>query len=205
MVTFHIQTCRHGIEISQICDKCVALSDAPQPQSDITDPINHPPHYTQHPSGVECITITEHYNFNTGNAIKYLWRAGLKDGTDAASDLRKAAWYVQREIERVAEPANPYPVAKFGDTPIVFTDITAYPDFPPVETQAQVAAAYADRYGGQRIDPADLLPLEDTASLYGDHIAAHNASGLPWGDTHDHRDARLNALLIHSHLVDHAD
>ena len=44
------------------------------------DPINHPPHYTQHPSGVECITITEHYNFNVGNAIKYLWRAGLKDG-----------------------------------------------------------------------------------------------------------------------------
>ena len=37
MVTFHIQTCRHGIEISQICDKCVALSDAPQPQSDLTD------------------------------------------------------------------------------------------------------------------------------------------------------------------------
>ena len=60
------------------------------------DPINHPPHYTQHPSGVECITITEHYNFNVGNAIKYLWRAGLKDGTDAASDLRKAAWYVRQ-------------------------------------------------------------------------------------------------------------
>ena len=62
------------------------------------DPINHPPHYTQHPSGVECITITEHYNFNVGNAIKYLWRAGLKDGTDAASDLRKAAWYVRRRL-----------------------------------------------------------------------------------------------------------
>ena len=70
------------------------------------DPINHPPHYTQHPSGVECITITEHYNFNVGNAIKYLWRAGLKDGTDAASDLRKAAWYVQREIERPIQPTE---------------------------------------------------------------------------------------------------
>ena len=68
------------------------------------DPINHPPHYTQHPSGVECITITEHYNFNVGNAIKYLWRAGLKDGADAADDLRKAAWYVQREIERPLQP-----------------------------------------------------------------------------------------------------
>ena len=70
------------------------------------DPINHPPHYTQHPSGVECITITEHYNFNVGNAIKYLWRAGLKDGADAADDLRKAAWYVQREIDRPIQPTE---------------------------------------------------------------------------------------------------
>lgn len=40
--------------------------------------VNHPPHYTSDPSGVECITITRHRNFNIGNAIKYLWRAGLK-------------------------------------------------------------------------------------------------------------------------------
>lgn len=62
------------------------------------DPINHPPHYTMHPSGVECIQITEHMGFNLGNAVKYIWRADLKD--DALADLRKAAWYVQREIER---------------------------------------------------------------------------------------------------------
>ena len=62
------------------------------------DVVNHPPHYTQHPSGVECIDITEHFNFNLGNAIKYIWRAGLKG--DSVEDLRKAAWYVQREIER---------------------------------------------------------------------------------------------------------
>lgn len=62
------------------------------------DGVNHPPHYTQHPSGVECIDITEHFNFNLGNAIKYIWRAGLKG--DSVEDLRKAAWYVQREIER---------------------------------------------------------------------------------------------------------
>ena len=61
--------------------------------------VNHPPHYTQHPSGVECITITEHYNFNIGNAIKYLWRAGLKGSQ--LEDLKKADWYVRREIERV--------------------------------------------------------------------------------------------------------
>lgn len=63
----------------------------------MNDPVNHPQHYTEHPSGVECITITEHMNFNIGNAVKYLWRADLKNGLE---DLRKAAWYVNREIER---------------------------------------------------------------------------------------------------------
>lgn len=65
------------------------------------DPVNHPAHYTGHPSGVECITITECFNFNVGNAIKYLWRAGLKG--DAVEDLKKAQWYVAREIERVTK------------------------------------------------------------------------------------------------------
>jgi hypothetical protein len=63
------------------------------------DPVNHPPHYTGHPSGVECIDITEHLNFCIGNAIKYLWRAGSKG--DAVEDLRKAAWYNNREINRL--------------------------------------------------------------------------------------------------------
>lgn len=62
------------------------------------DPINHPAHYTEHPSGVECIQITEHMSFTLGNAVKYIWRADLKG--DAIADLRKAAWYVNREIER---------------------------------------------------------------------------------------------------------
>jgi hypothetical protein len=62
------------------------------------DRVNHPAHYTNHPSGVECITITEHMGFNLGNAVKYLWRADLKG--DDIEDLRKAAWYVNREIAR---------------------------------------------------------------------------------------------------------
>ena len=62
------------------------------------DVVNHPSHYTAHPSGVECIQIVEHMNFNLGNAVKYIWRADLKN--DAIEDLRKAAFYVQREIER---------------------------------------------------------------------------------------------------------
>lgn len=64
------------------------------------DPVNHPKHYTAHPSGIECIQVTRHFNFCLGNAIKYIWRAGLKD--DAVEDLRKAIWYIQEEInERV--------------------------------------------------------------------------------------------------------
>lgn len=62
------------------------------------DAVNHPLHYTQHPSGIECIAITEHMTFCIGNAIKYLWRSGLKG--NEVEDLRKAAWYIDREIKR---------------------------------------------------------------------------------------------------------
>lgn len=72
----------------------VELRERTQP---FNDPID-PDHYKQHPSGVECITITEHLGFCVGNAIKYLWRAGLKG--DALDDLRKARWYIDREIAR---------------------------------------------------------------------------------------------------------
>lgn len=63
------------------------------------DMVNHPPHYTSHPSGVECITITEWFSFNLGNVIKYVWRAGLKSN-DKLSDLKKAQFYLNREIAR---------------------------------------------------------------------------------------------------------
>ena len=63
------------------------------------DPVNHPTHYTSHPSGVECITVTEHMNFNLGNAIKYIWRSG--DKGNMIEDLKKAKFYLEREIERV--------------------------------------------------------------------------------------------------------
>lgn len=64
------------------------------------DTVDHPPHYTQHPSGVQCIQITEHMSFNLGNAIKYIWRAGLKTATPT-EDLQKAIWYINREIQRL--------------------------------------------------------------------------------------------------------
>jgi hypothetical protein len=65
------------------------------------DPVNHPQHYTSHPSGVECIQITQHLNFCIGNAVKYLWRAGLKGET--VEDLKKAAWYINCEINRLQQ------------------------------------------------------------------------------------------------------
>lgn len=73
--------------------------DGPRPNDGLTtDPVNHPPHYTNHPSGVECIQITEHMGFCLGNAVKYIWRADLKN--DAVEDLKKARWYIEREVKR---------------------------------------------------------------------------------------------------------
>jgi hypothetical protein len=60
------------------------------------DEIN-PAHYKSHPSGIECISVAEWFNFNLGNVIKYLWRADLKGG---AADLEKAKRYLDREIDR---------------------------------------------------------------------------------------------------------
>ena len=76
------------------------------------DMVNPPPHYTSDPSGVECITITRHRTFNVGNAIKYLWRAGLKGDAAQESrekqleDLRKAVWYITDEIGRLEAEAT---------------------------------------------------------------------------------------------------
>ena len=70
-----------------------------------TDAVNHPAHYNSHPSGIECITVTEHMNFNLGNAFKYIWRAGLKS-EDQITDLKKAVWYLEREVARLKKLAE---------------------------------------------------------------------------------------------------
>jgi hypothetical protein len=64
----------------------------------MSDPVNRPAHYLGHPSGIECIEITEHMGFCLGNAVKYIWRADLKN--DAIEDLEKSVWYLKREIAR---------------------------------------------------------------------------------------------------------
>ncbi|MGW2714595.1 DUF3310 domain-containing protein [Streptomyces sp. NPDC001356] len=64
------------------------------------DEVNHPSHYTWIPGGLEVIDITEHMNFNLGNAVKYVLRSNHKHD-QPLTDLRKAAWYINREIERL--------------------------------------------------------------------------------------------------------
>lgn len=73
------------------------------------DPVNHPSHYTSHPSGIECIQITRHENFNRGNALKYWWRAGSKQYPgktlveSAKIDYEKAIFYIRQEVKRLEE------------------------------------------------------------------------------------------------------
>ncbi len=73
------------------------------------DNVNHPSHYTSHPSGTECISITQYYDFCIGNAIKYLWRAGLKKDADKSDiekeveDLNKAIWYINQKIKLLCQ------------------------------------------------------------------------------------------------------
>jgi hypothetical protein len=67
----------------------------------MSDNVNHPKHYNLHPAGIECIDVVRHMNFNLGNAIKYIWRAGLKEGNKNVQDLEKAKWYIENEIDRI--------------------------------------------------------------------------------------------------------
>jgi hypothetical protein len=65
------------------------------------DPVNHPSHYTSHPSGVECIQIAQHMPFNIGNVFKYCWRSGKKDPSKEIEDLLKARFYLNAELKRL--------------------------------------------------------------------------------------------------------
>lgn len=85
---------KSGGWICSDCQRSEAIAEMKQ-----HDPVNHPRHYTDHPSGIECIQVTRHMTFNLGNAVKYLWRAGKKDPT--IQDLEKARWYIKDEIIRL--------------------------------------------------------------------------------------------------------
>jgi len=73
---------------------------------DEVDMVNHPPHYTSHPSGAECIDIIEHLPANVANAVKYCWRCDDKHESPL-EDLNKARWYINREIERIEQRGRP--------------------------------------------------------------------------------------------------
>ncbi|WP_024767110.1 DUF3310 domain-containing protein [Pseudomonas nitroreducens] len=103
----HGAKCRHG-DCQQImdCESEAAAADrwnAIQSAAigdhlgEATDMVNHPPHYNGHPSGVECIEVTERLPFNLGNAFKYVFRHRAKNGHE---DLMKAQWYLTRELDR---------------------------------------------------------------------------------------------------------
>lgn len=68
--------------------------------------VDHPSHYTWLPNGLEVIDLTECLNFNRGNSVKYLCRAGKKDPATELEDLKKARWYVEREIARVEKESK---------------------------------------------------------------------------------------------------
>jgi hypothetical protein len=90
-----------------IRDASMPLSEAVKEWVDCkedNDTVNKPKHYTEHPSGIECIQVTEHMGFNLGNAIKYIWRCDLKK--DAIEDLKKAKWYIDREINKREQQRN---------------------------------------------------------------------------------------------------
>ena len=86
------------------------LTDTKEEETKEHDAVNHPSHYCSHPSGIECIEVTRHYTFDIGNAIKYLWRAGLKkeqglsDVEKEIEDCKKAIWYINDHIKHLKNP-----------------------------------------------------------------------------------------------------
>lgn len=66
---------------------------------EVKETVNHPDHYNK--IGIECIEVARHFNFNRGNALKYIWRAGEKDKRKETEDLKKAIWYLADEIKKL--------------------------------------------------------------------------------------------------------
>ena len=86
--------------------KTISLEEASKA---ISKTIEHPSHYTSHPSGIECIEIAKYYDFCIGSAIKYLWRAGLKSEEGKSTkekeieDLKKAITFIQFKIDTLTK------------------------------------------------------------------------------------------------------
>ena len=125
--TFVCELCGGSFSVSQLAyiseeglSACVECYCVPMPAEEACEPavdlVNHPPHYKTHPYGIECIEVTEHMNFCTGNTVKYIWRAGEKG--DVIQDLEKALWYLKREIKRRKKTHDQTPT--FWAEPVVY-------------------------------------------------------------------------------------
>jgi len=99
----------------------------------VSDNVNHPAHYNQY-KGFEVIDITEQMNFNLGNVVKYVMRAGFKDPEKTVEDLEKARWYLDKEINRLKDEAHRAKVKEHlaaGGTVITDDDLAAPYGVPP--------------------------------------------------------------------------
>lgn len=87
----------------ELCPNCESTRKRASASLNAFKPVDNinPDHYKSHPSGIECIVITRHMNFNIGNVFKYLWRAGLKSKGATIEDHEKAMWYLRDEIDRL--------------------------------------------------------------------------------------------------------
>ena len=81
----------------------------------MSDIIDHPPHYEACRVSIEPIDVCEAYDFCTGNAIKYLCRAGKKAGSSEVTDLKKARWYLERAL--ASKPLRIADRLPLADTP----------------------------------------------------------------------------------------
>lgn len=110
-ITYDYSGLKSNWHISAFDSDAVLIEDVPEKselveKEEPEDSVNHPSHYNSDPSGVECIEITRHRNFNIGAAFKYLWRAGLKEDSSLGNlekeieDLEKAIFHIKDEIKR---------------------------------------------------------------------------------------------------------
>jgi TPR repeat protein len=145
-----------------------------------TDPVNHPQHYLAHRSGIECIQITEHFNFCLGNALKYIWRADEKG--DAINDLAKAAWYIEREISRrkaLADIENGLLIGVIADClekDMLTKSVSSTSTFPqtnPIE-KAGTVLAYAQAGDARRQNQMAMM------CYYGDCMPQDYEAAVEW-------------------------
>jgi hypothetical protein len=83
------------------CSKCEKFSnwEPAHNRTVINDPVNHPSHYTKGKIEVADFIADQKLNFDRGNAVKYVCRAGIKDPEKEVQDLEKAVWYINHEIK----------------------------------------------------------------------------------------------------------